>query len=113
MSSFDVLLELSDHGLEYVVLSVLEQLDSLDLKTCELVSKGWQRLVRSLWDHHEFKRVGRGWAKGEPSVVAAQCKKERVDKMDFFLLSILTCGKTQIQKKVLFVYLAVIVKDTC
>ena len=51
--------------------------DSLDLKTCELVCRLWQRLVRRLWDHHEFRRVGRGWSGGEPSVETIAVRKER------------------------------------
>ena len=54
---FDLLEALHDSGHESLVLTVLEQLDSFDLKTCELVSRLWQRLVRRLWDHHEFREA--------------------------------------------------------
>ena len=74
---FDILEELHDCGHESLVLSVLELLDSLDLKTCELVSRLWQRFVRRLWDHHEFRRVGRGWSGGEPTVDTIAVRKER------------------------------------
>ena len=36
---FDILRDLHESGLESVVLDVLELLDSLDLKTCELVCR--------------------------------------------------------------------------
>ena len=41
------------------------------------MSRLWQRLVRRLWDHHEFKRVGRGWSCGEPTVTTIAVRKER------------------------------------
>ena len=34
-------------------------------------------LVRRLWDHHEFKRVGRGWSCGDPTVTTIAVRKER------------------------------------
>ena len=74
---FDILGELLDCGHESLVLTVLELLDSLDLKACELVSRLWQRTVRRLWDHHEFRRVGRGWSSGQPTVETIAVRKER------------------------------------
>ena len=41
---FDLLAELQECGHESLVLTVLELLDSLDLKACERVSRLWQRL---------------------------------------------------------------------
>ena len=58
-SNFDLLVSLVESGLESVAQKILELLDVLDLKCCQLVSSQWNQLVERLYDHHEWIKVGK------------------------------------------------------
>ena len=73
----DILQLLHTKGLEIVIHHIFEHLSLEDLQCCQLVSKTWYWLVERLWEHHECKRVGRGWSEGNPSVRVIQCEKKR------------------------------------
>lgn len=75
--SSDILQLLNDKGLEIVIHHIFEFLSLEDLQCCQLVNKDWYWLVERLWEHHEYKRVGRGWSEGNPSVRVIQCEKNR------------------------------------
>ena len=70
----DVLVLLLTSGLESVAMSVLERLDVVDLKCCQLVCRQWRGLVERLWAHHEHGRVGRVWDGGVPRVDTIQVR---------------------------------------
>ena len=73
----DILQLLNDKGLELVIHHIFEYLSLEDLQCCQLVNKTWYWIVERLWEHHECKRVGRGWSEGNPSVRVIQCEKKR------------------------------------
>ena len=61
--------------MDHLIQMIFDKMTLIDLQACQLVSRRWFCLVKSMWDHHEEVRVGRGWSKGNPSTRAIQCDK--------------------------------------
>ena len=59
LKSFDILMRLIESGFEMLAHQILENLDLLDLRCCQLVCSSWNEMVERLYDHHECKKVGK------------------------------------------------------
>ena len=57
-TNFDLMTRFVDCGLELLAHKILEYLDLLDLRCCQLVSSTWNEMVERLYDHHECLKVG-------------------------------------------------------
>lgn len=100
---FDIITNLFNNGFESVVLTILEQLNVIDLKCCLLVSKSWYRILERHWDHHELNRVGRGWTNDFPFMSQIQCERKRaictvsslcIDESNL-VVALASCGKIE------------------
>jgi len=58
-SNFDILTLLVECGLVSIAEKILETLDVVDLKCCQLVCSSWNFIVESLFDHHEWQKMGK------------------------------------------------------
>lgn len=59
VNNFDLLTELVDRGLVSIAEQILEILDVVDLKCCQLVCSSWNLIVESLFDHNEWQKIGK------------------------------------------------------